>query len=320
MNADQVRRVRSFNRAVTRRIGALDEDYLGRGRPLAESRLLFEIGTGGADLRDLRTRLALDSGYLSRLLRSLETQGLVALRHAAGDARARRAVPTRKGRNEWKILDRRSQELAASLLASLGAARRARMLEAMAEVECCLRAAAAVVEPVDPRSADARTCLEAYLGELDRRFEGGFDPALSVSADPDELLPPHGVFVIARIDGEAVGCGALKSQARGSGEIKRMWVAPSARGLGIAQRLLDALEASAAGMGLTTLRLDTNRSLAEARALYLRNGYREIGRYNDNPYADHWFEKRLRRAQQDAAAERGGLAGPRQRRARSRQP
>ena len=64
------------------------------------------------------------------------------------------------------------------------------------------------------------------------------------------------------------------------------------KALGIAQRLLDALERHAVGMGLTTLQLDTNRSLKEARALYVRNGYREIARYNDNPYADHWFEKR----------------------------
>src|SRR3546814_3979333 len=70
-----------------------------------------------------------------------------------------------------------------------------------------------------------------------------------------------------------------------------MWVAPDARGLGLAQRMLEALEGHAASMGLHTLRLDTNRSLAEARALYLRNGYREVAPYNDNPYADHWFQK-----------------------------
>src|SRR3546814_7785606 len=70
-----------------------------------------------------------------------------------------------------------------------------------------------------------------------------------------------------------------------------MWVAPDARGLGLAQRMLEALEGHAASMGLHTLRLDNNRSLAEARALYLRNGYREGAPYNDNPYADHRFQK-----------------------------
>ncbi|HVI59910.1 MAG TPA: helix-turn-helix domain-containing GNAT family N-acetyltransferase [Luteimonas sp.] len=291
MADDPIRQIRSFNRAVTRRIGVLSDDYLGRGRPLGESRLLFEIGREGADVADLRARLGLDSGYLSRLLRALEAQGLVASRRGAGDARRRRAVLTPKGRREWEALDRRSQDAAAALLAPLGPSQRARMLAAMAEVERFMRAAAVVVAPADPAGADARACIEAYLRELDERFEAGFDPARGPSADPAELVPPAGLFLLARLDDAAIGCGALKAGGSGIGEIKRMWVAPSARGLGVAQRLLDALEAHAAAMGLHTLRLDTNRSLAEARALYARNGYREIAAYNDNPYADHWFEK-----------------------------
>lgn len=295
MSDEQIRQVRTFNRAVTQRVGALDDDYLGRGRPLAESRLLFEIGENGADLRDLRASLSLDSGYLSRLLRSLEAAGFVASRRAAGDARVRRATLTHKGLAEWKILDRRSQDFARSLLAPLGAPQRQRLLAAMAEVERFMRAAAVGIEPVDARGAEARACVDAYLRELDERFESGFDPARSVSADPDELSPPRGIFLVARLDGVAVGCGAVKTLARRRGEIKRMWVASSARGLGVGQRLLDALEAHAADMNLTTLCLDTNRSLTEARALYARNGYREIAPYNDNPYADHWFEKTLPR-------------------------
>jgi len=292
MNDVQIRQVRTFNRAVTQRLGALGDDYLGRGRPLAESRLLFEIGEKGADLRDLRASLSLDSGYLSRLLRSLEGAGLVASRRAAGDARVRRVALTRKGLAEWKILDRRSQDFARSLLAPLGAPQRQRLLAAMAEVERFMRAAAVVVEAADPHGIEARACIDAYLRELDERFESGFDPARSVSADPDELSPPHGAFLVARLDGVAIGCGAIKTLARRCGEIKRMWVDSRARGLGVGQRLLDALEARALDLGLTTLRLDTNRSLAEARALYARNGYREIAPYNDNPYADHWFEKK----------------------------
>jgi GNAT superfamily N-acetyltransferase len=163
----------------------------------------------------------------------------------------------------------------------------------MAEVERLMRAAAVCVEVADPAGADARACIEAYLGELVERFESGFDPARGPSADPVELVPPSGLFLLARLDGEALGCAALKRIGAGIGEIKRMWVSPSARGLGIAQRLLDALEQHAAAMGLSTLRLDTNRTLVEARALYARNGYREIPAYNDNPYADHWFEKRI---------------------------
>lgn len=294
MDEGQTQQVRRFNRAVTRRIGVLTDDYLGRGRPLAESRLLFEIGDG-ADVRDLRARLSLDSGYLSRLLRALEAQGLVRVQPAPDDARVRRVAPTRKGQRELEALDTRSQALAASLLTPLGESQRTRLVAAMAEVERLLRASAVEVAPADPASAEARACIDAYLHELDARFEGGFDASRSVSADPAELMPPAGAFVLARLDGEAVGCGGLKITGPGTGEIKRMWVAPSSRGLGIAQRLLDALEAQAVAMKLDTLRLDTNRSLTEARALYARNGYREISPYNDNPYADHWFEKRLAR-------------------------
>ncbi len=295
MDETQIQQVRTFNRAVTRRIGVLSDDYLGRGRPLAESRLLFEVGHDGADVRDLRARLSLDSGYVSRLLRSLEAQGLVKSKPAPDDARVRRVSLTAKGRREVDALDRRSQDFAISLLASLGASQRERLTAAMCEVERLMRAASVVVETADPASADARACIDAYLRELAERFESGFDPTRGPSADPQELVPPSGVLLLARLDGEAIGCGALKvlGDGDGVGEIKRMWVAPTARGLGIAQRMLDALQAQARALALDTLRLDTNRTLLEARALYARNGYVEIAAYNDNPYADHWFEKRL---------------------------
>ncbi len=293
MDASQLQQVRRFNRAVTRRIGVLTDDYLGRGRPLGESRLLFEIGREGADVRDLRARLGLDSGYLSRLLRALEAQGLVASQPAPDDARVRRVRLTARGLREWQALDAGSQDVAAALLSPLGAGQRARLVAAMGEIERLLNAATVAVAPADPDGAEARACIGAYLEELRQRFESGFDPDRGPSAAPEELVPPKGLFLLARLDGEAVGCAGLKTTGPGVGEIKRMWVAPSARGLGIAQRLLDALEAHAAAMALHTLQLDTNRTLAEARALYQRNGYREIPAYNDNPYAHHWFEKRL---------------------------
>lgn len=296
MDKEQFQQVRRFNRAVTGRIGVLSDNYLGSGRPLGEARLLFEIGRDGANVRDLRTRLSLDSGYLSRLLRSLERQGLATSQRADGDARVRRITLTPKGRKEWSALDRRSQELASSLLAPLGERQRERLLAAMEEVERLMRASSVTIEPADPGSAEARMCIAAYFGELQERFDAGFDPARSTSADPAELVPPAGLFLVARLDGQPVGCGALKINGRRLGEIKRMWVAPSARGLGIAQRLLDALEKHATDAGLNILQLDTNRSLSEARALYARNGYVEIAPYNTNPYAHHWYEKRgLRR-------------------------
>jgi DNA-binding MarR family transcriptional regulator/GNAT superfamily N-acetyltransferase len=293
MDESQLRQIRRFNRLVTRRVGALETNYLRRGRPLAEARLIFEIGADGVDLRTLRTRLGLDSGYLSRLLQSLKAQGLIAVARGDGDGRRRRVNLTRKGGAERAAYDRLSDRLAASMLVALDEAQRGRLVMAMGEVERLIRTASVEVAAEAPMSADARRCLEAYFSELAARFEGGFDAAKGDSARVDDMAPPSGLFVVARLDGDAVGCGGLKRSGKTTGEIKRVWTAPSARGIGVARRLLRTLEAAARGMGLTTLRLDTNRALTEAHALYRKEGFREIARFNDNPYADHWFEKRF---------------------------
>ena len=293
MDESQLLQIRRFNRAVTQRVGALEVDYLRRGRPLAEARLLFEIGADGVDLRTLRGRLGLDSGYLSRLLQSLTAQGLITVTKGVGDGRRRRVSLTRKGSAERAAYDRLSDNLAASILAPLDAAERSRLLNAMGEVERLIRAASIEVGAESPDSADARRCLDAYFQELEARFERGFDASADNSAPAGAMTPPSGLFVIARLDGEAVGCGGFKRVGKTTGEIKRVWTAPSARGLGIARRVVRTLEAAAREVGLKTLRLDTNRALTEAHALYRKEGYREIARFDDNPYADHWFEKQL---------------------------
>ena len=293
MDNSQIAQIRSFSRAVTRRVGALDESYLRRGRPLGEARLLFEIGPEGAGLGELRSRLGLDSGYLSRMLRSLEAQGLVAVEKLDGDARSRRAMLTEKGRAEHAAYDALSDELANSIVEPLSAAARDRLVAAMAEVERLLAAASIIVEEEAADTDEARQCLAQYINELAERFEEGFDPGRGNAATEGDFIPPRGSFVIARLDGNPVGCGALRMTDARTAEIKRMWVAPSARGLGVASRMLRKLEAIAAGFGAKTVCLDTNRSLKEAQSLYKREGYAEIARFNENPYADHWFAKRL---------------------------
>lgn len=152
-------------------------------------------------------------------------------------------------------------------------------------------AVSVAVEP--PTSAEARRCLESYFRELAEQFEKGYDPAADLSAPVEDLAPPSGVFVLARLDGEPVGCGALKRIDAETAEIKRVWTAPSARGLGVARRVLHRLEAEAGTLGFVILQLDANQALTEAHALYLKEGYHEIARFNDNPYAHRWFEKRL---------------------------
>jgi DNA-binding MarR family transcriptional regulator/GNAT superfamily N-acetyltransferase len=293
MDESQVERIRSFNRVVTRRVGVLDVDYLRRGRPLGEARLLFEIGGDGVDVRALRDRLSLDSGYLSRLMQSLERQGLIVLERGAGDGRRRRVMLTRKGNAERVAYDRLSDQLALSMLEPLEASERSRLATAMAEVERLIRAASVEIAVEAPYSADARSCLKAYFRELAARFEGGFHHEKEGLTDAVEIVPPAGAFFLARLDSEAVGCGGLKRIDETTGEIKRVWTAPNARGMGVARRMLRALEAAARDMGLMRLRLDTNRALTEAHALYRKEGFREIARFNDNPYAHHWFEKRL---------------------------
>jgi DNA-binding MarR family transcriptional regulator/predicted GNAT family N-acyltransferase len=293
MDESQLRQVRRFNRLITQRVGALETSYLRRGRPLAEARLIFEIGAGGVDVRALRMRLGLDSGYLSRLVQSLRTQGLVAVAKGGGDSRRRRLSLTRKGNAERAAYNQLSDRLAASTLDALDAAERRRLAAAMAEVERLIRAASIEVVAEAPNSADARRCLDAYFSELAARFEGGYDAATDHSARADDMAPPSGLFVIARLDGDAVGCGGLKRTNKTTGEIKRVWTAPSARGMGVARRVLRTLEAAAREMGLRTVRLGTNRALSEAHALYRKEGFQEVARFNDNPYEHYWFEKPL---------------------------
>jgi DNA-binding MarR family transcriptional regulator/RimJ/RimL family protein N-acetyltransferase len=293
MDESQLQSVRRFNRLVTQRVGALEVDYLRRGRPLAEARLLFEIGADGADVRALRSKLGLDSGYLSRLLQSLSAQELIAIAKGEEDGRRRRVSLTRKGSAERAAYDRLSDNLAESILDPLDGSQQTRLLAAMGEVERLIRAASVKVAAEAPDTADARLCLSTYFSELAARFETGFDAGADDSARVEDMAPPSGLFVIARLDGDAVGCGGFKRVDKATGEIKRVWTAPSARGLGVARRMLRALEAAAREAGVKTLRLDTNRALTEAHALYRSEGYREIARFNDNPYAHHWFEKRL---------------------------
>jgi DNA-binding MarR family transcriptional regulator/GNAT superfamily N-acetyltransferase len=294
MDGAMVTQVRRFNRVVTQRVGALDDRFLARDRPLGEARVLWEIGPDGCDVRTLRERLGLDSGYLSRLLRSLEASGLAVVEADASDRRVRVARLTAAGVAERALLDRRSDELAASFLAPLGDAQRARLVAAMGDVERLLTAALVQIEPADPGHPHARHCLGEYVAELDRRFEAGFDPARSISAAAPELRPPTGLLLVATLHGEPVGCGTLKFHGEAPTEIKRMWVAPSARGLGVGRRLLEALESAASAAGSDVVRLETNGALTEAIALYRAAGYAEVPAFNDEPYAHHWFEKRLR--------------------------
>jgi DNA-binding MarR family transcriptional regulator/GNAT superfamily N-acetyltransferase len=290
---DEVATLRRFNRSFTRRIGVLTDSYLDTGRPLGPSRLLFELGAGATRVADLRRRLDLDSGYLSRLLRQLEYEGLVAVEADRTDGRRRVVRLTAKGQREWRRLDQRSEQRARRLLDPLSNRQRAQLAAALGSAERILAAAAVRFEVVDLRSPEARNALGRYFGELAARFSTGFDADQAGAVDDVGLGPPEGTFLVITMDGTTVGCGGLRLIDDATAEIKRMWVDPDWRGLGLGARLLAELEARARRLGRVRVVLDTNEALTEAIAMYFRAGYDAIERYNDNPYAQRWFAKMI---------------------------
>jgi DNA-binding MarR family transcriptional regulator len=284
--------LRRFNRSYTQRIGALEDSFLDTGRPLGENRLLYEIGTSPATTRELRERLGLDSGYLSRLLRALEGDDLVEVTPDPADRRRRLVRLTSAGQAAWSELERRSEELAARLIAPLTPRQRARLTEALGTADLLVRAATVSIETVDPASAPAREAMARYFAELDERFPNGFDPGPHTDADDDTLREPVGAFVVAVSDGRPIAGGGVRAYDDAA-EIKRMWVDGGWRGAGLGSRLLRHLEDLARGLGHGLVRLDTNETLGDAIAMYERAGYTRIDRYNDNPYATHFFAKPL---------------------------
>lgn len=287
--------MRSFNRAVTERIGALDDEYLARGRPLGASRILWEINAG-VEVRSIRDKLNLDAGYLSRLLHQLEKENLVRVRAAPYDKRVRFVELTKSGRSERAELDRRSDELAWRLLEPLDDRQRVRLIDAMATVGKLLTTPLVEIRVEGPESRGARFCMNAYYTELDSRFESGFDRELSLTLGSDDLTESAGLLAVAYLRNEPIACGALRFRDGGVADVKRMWVAPQARGLGIGRRLLEELESRARSRGCHLLRLDTNRHLEVAINLYRTSGFREVAAFNKEPYAHYWFEKRLSRS------------------------
>ncbi|MDH2384719.1 bifunctional helix-turn-helix transcriptional regulator/GNAT family N-acetyltransferase [Bradyrhizobium sp. CER78] len=288
---DPVSRVRRFNRAVTSAVGALDTSFLGRGRPLGAARVLNAIGHGRADVGDIRDYLGLDSGLMSRLLRSLEDEELIETTAHEDDARRRIAKLTAAGKREFNAYEAISNRQAKDFLAHHS--QREALLAAMDLIASALGRDGTALHEMDPRSEEARYCLGEYYAELAQRFKQGFDVKLSRDPDAKDMVRPRGSFIVAVSDGLPLGCVGLKGGGREYAEIKRLWVAPAARGLGLGRRLMDTAEHAARELGIALLRLDTNSALAEAGQLYRRSGWTEIARFNDDPYPDLFFEKRL---------------------------
>lgn len=149
------------------------------------------------------------------------------------------------------------------------------------------------IEERDPRDPQSVACLTAYYAELAARLSQGFEVSLSRDPEAADMIPPRGVFLVAMSGDRPVGCVGLKGSGGSVAEIKRLWVAGETRGQGVARRLMASVEDRARALGIETLRLDTNSALPEAAALYRTSGWDEIDRFNDDPYPDMFFEKRL---------------------------
>ncbi|MEV0899481.1 helix-turn-helix domain-containing GNAT family N-acetyltransferase [Actinoplanes sp. NPDC049802] len=276
MEVEQIERVRDFNRYYTQRLGVFTDRRLGQ----EQARLLSEIG-GYSTVGGLCARLGLDRAFVVRQLEALAVQNLVLLHDDHAEL-------TAAGCRERAELQRHTDAGIAALLGELTAGQRRRLLAAQDEIRAVLRAAAVVVEAVPPGSPAARQCLSRYAAELDATFPEGFDAA--VLTRPEEVT---GTQLLALEDGRPVGCGLWIRLGPGIAEIRHLWVAPEARGLGLGRKLLARLECDAVTHGIDTVRLGTHPLLTGALALYRSAGYDDIGGYSDNAYNQLAFEKVL---------------------------
>jgi DNA-binding MarR family transcriptional regulator len=208
MDPAAIVRIRRFNRAVAREIGALDDSYLGHGRPLGCARVLCAVREG-RDVAEIRDELELDAGLLSRILARLRREGLVTLAPVPGDRRRRRVAWTEAGRAEAARYDALSDDRADRLLADQGR-NIGPLLDAMDRIAAALNRAHVEIGPADPDEPEARRCAARYFAELAARLEEGFDPARALQPDPDDQRPPRGVLLLARADGAALGCVAVR--------------------------------------------------------------------------------------------------------------
>ena len=289
---DAIARLRRFNRIVTREIGALDTSYLGRGRPLAFVRVLHLIRTEGTDLADLRGRLDLDTGLLSRILRGLERDGLIETAPDPADRRRRIATLTEKGEAEWKAYDALGKAKAETVFDRAGP-RRDEVIAAMDLIATVMLRDEVRIRDADPDDPATLHCAGAYFQLLAGSVPGVTSQMVALPlADAARCRAPDGATLIAWSDDLPVGTVALRRHDATTAEVKRLWVDPLARGQGLGRRLMRAIETRARDLGYTWACLDSNTALADAIALYRSDGWSETEPYTGPP-ADIWMIKRL---------------------------
>jgi len=289
---DSIARLRRFNRVVTREIGALDTSYLGRGRPLGVARVLYLITANGTDVAELRRRLDLDTGLLSRILRGLEADGLVNVTTDPADRRRRIASLTPAGLAEWQVYESLGHAKAQEVFDRAGSRQQA-LIDAMDLIATVMLRNDTDIRDADPDDAAALYCTSAYyrllLGTFDRFSPGDLPLPLP---DAQRYRSPDGACLIAWSDDLPIGTVALRRLTPDTAEVKRLWVDPMARGQGLGRRLMRAIETRAREMGFTHAKLDSHTRLTDAIALYRSDGWTETAPYS-TPHANIWMTKRL---------------------------
>lgn len=293
MTSDQVFEIREFNRFYTAELGLLRKRYLDGEFSLTEARILYEIeATPALTAVAIRRRLRLDKGYLSRLLTSLTRRRLVSQKASGEDGRERLLGLTKLGHAKLAELNEQSARQIGDLLLPLTPDDRETVVKALSQVRTLLRRR----EPDDVSivrltrlSPEAMELLEEYfeaIGVMQR------DTRMAIR----QLIqnPSTGMW-LARLEEEAVGCVVLRTleDFPRSGECKRLYVRPHARGRGIADALVAAMEQHAQRAGFDWIYLDSKDDLTAALGLYRKLGYESCARYNDNPQATVFLRKRL---------------------------
>jgi DNA-binding MarR family transcriptional regulator/GNAT superfamily N-acetyltransferase len=291
--ADAVAEVRRFNRFYTRMVGALDEGHLHSSFSLAETRVLYEIahadGNEGLTATDLCQRLALDAGYVSRMLRGFERREIVERVRSPSDARRSHLQLTPKGRSTFDDLNVRATAGVADLLEPLADGRRRQLLDAMRTIQSLLGDTEAARQgPVPPyilrphRPGDMGWVVhrQAVLYAREFGWDERYEALIShIVADFIERYDPRRERCwIAERDGETVGCVFLirNKEREGVAQLRMLYVEPSARGLGIGSRLVRECTEFARQIGYKSIVLWTNSVLVSARRIYEAEGYKLV--------------------------------------------
>jgi DNA-binding MarR family transcriptional regulator/GNAT superfamily N-acetyltransferase len=272
--AEHIDALRSFNRFYTRRLGLVRGGLVKTPHPLAEARVLYELGHNGAvETSRLRDVLDVDAGQLSRLLARLESEGLLARAASPGDARRRRVELTAHGQDAFATLDRRTIQQVGELLDELPGNRQERLIAALSEVREAL-------EP-HPRTVALRDLEPGDLGWMAERHgvlytrEYGWDQSFEilVAQIMGAFRPGVDRGWIATLDGRRAGCVLCVPQDERTAKLRTLLVEPDARGHGLGARLVDAVIDHAQAQGHAELVLWTNDNLTAARRIYVRAGF-----------------------------------------------